>query len=115
MAAYFELKKTEKGQWMFNLKAANHQVILTSQTYGARADALNGMESVRKNAAMDTRFERKTSTQGEPYFTLMASNGQVVGKSEMYSSSTAMENGITSVKNNAPMATLKDTTAAPDR
>ena len=41
---------------------------------------------------------------GSPFFNLKATNGQVIGKSEMYSSAAACENGIESVKKNAPEA-----------
>jgi uncharacterized protein YegP (UPF0339 family) len=106
MAAQFELKKANNGQFMFNLKAANHEVILTSELYKEKQSALKGIESVRANAADDKRFERKSSKNNEPFFVLKAANGEVIGKSEMYSSATAMENGIESVKKNAPVAEL---------
>ena len=108
MAGYFELKPAAGGKFSFNLKAANHQVILTSETYTTKAAAENGIESVKKNAPDDSRYERKVAKDNSPYFVLTASNGQVVGKSEMYSSGSAMENGIASVKSNAPSATVKD-------
>jgi len=41
---------------------------------------------------------------------LTATNGETIGKSEMYSSASAMETGIASVKTNAPTATVKDLT-----
>jgi uncharacterized protein len=110
MASKFELKKTKSGKFNFNLKAANGQVILTSELYEAKSSALDGIESVKKNAAVDTRFERKTSSKNEPYFTLKAGNGQVIGMSEMYSSTSSMENGINSVKTNAPGAGVEDLT-----
>jgi uncharacterized protein YegP (UPF0339 family) len=68
----------------------------------------NGIESVRKNSQDDGQFERKTAKDGSPFFTLNATNGQVIGKSEMYSSNEAMENGITSVKKNAPDAEITE-------
>lgn len=110
MAGKFELKRSKDEKFYFNLKAANGQVILSSQRYGARADAERGIESVRSNAASPQRFERKASSSDEPYFVLKASNGQVIGQSEMYSSDSAMENGISSVQNNAPEAALSDLT-----
>jgi uncharacterized protein YegP (UPF0339 family) len=112
MAAAFELKGTDSGEFMFNLKAANGEVILTSQRYRAKSGAEDGIESVRVNAAHDERFDRRTSVAGEPYFVLKAANGQVIGTSEMYSSAAAMENGIASVKANAPGAKVKDHTGA---
>lgn len=66
--------------------------------------------SVKANAPNDAHFHRKTAKDDSPYFVLVAKNGQTLGKSEMYSSTSAMENGIASVKTNAPAATTKDLT-----
>ena len=111
MAGKFELKKSKDGQFMFNLKAANGQVILTSELYKTKPSAENGIESVRKNSAREGAFEVKANAKGEPYFILKATNNQEVGRSEYYSSTKAMENGIESVKKNAPEARVEDLTA----
>jgi uncharacterized protein YegP (UPF0339 family) len=108
MAGMFELKKSKDGQFMFNLKASNGQVILTSELYKAKPSAENGIESVRKNAVREGAFEVKANVKGEPYFILRATNGQEIGRSEYYSSTKAMENGIESVKSNAPEAKVVD-------
>jgi len=55
----FELKKTDSGKFNFNLKASNGQVIASSQMYASKESALNGIESVRKNAA-DAKFDDQT-------------------------------------------------------
>lgn len=104
----FEIKKDKSGQFRFNLKASNGQIILGSEAYTTKAACDNGIESVRKNSQEDGRYERNTAKDGSPYFNLKASNGQVIGKSEMYSSTTAMENGIASVKKNAAEASVED-------
>lgn len=111
MAGKFELKTSANGKFHFNLKAGNGQIILSSEMYETRAAAENGIESVKKNGGDEARYERRTSAKGDPYFVLKASNGQEIGRSEMYSSETALENGITSVKTNAPDATIADATA----
>jgi len=110
MAGKFEIKKTASGQFMFNLKAGNGEIILTSEQYVSKAGASNGIASVRTNSQIDSRFEERTSTGGSPYFVLKASNGEIIGRSEMYSSTSAMKNGIGSVKSNAPSATVSDLT-----
>ena len=112
MPGKFELKTGANGQFMFNLKATNGQVILTSEMYKGKDDAMAGIASVRKNAADDANFERKTSKNGEPFFSLKAANGRIIGKSETYSSVAGMEGGIASVRANAPEAKLEDLTAA---
>lgn len=106
----FELKNAKDGQFYFNLKAGNGEVILTSEMYKAKDGALNGIESVKTNAPHVERFESKTSTNGKPYFVLKAANHQVIGQSEMYSSETARDSGIKSVQTTAPSARVDDTT-----
>ncbi|MBK6594252.1 MAG: YegP family protein [Burkholderiales bacterium] len=107
MSGYFELKSAAGAQFMFNLKAGNHEVSLTSERYATKVSAENGIASVKENAVIDERFQRKVSKDNAPYFVLLAANGQTLGKSEMHSSSKAMEGGIASVKANAPGAPTK--------
>lgn len=108
MAGKFELKKTSDDQYMFNLKAGNGEIILTSERYKAKASAENGIRSVQENSPKDERYERLTSKSDQPYFTLKAGNGEVIGRSEMYSSKSACENGIESVKKNGQTTTIDD-------
>ncbi|MGJ1403995.1 YegP family protein [Sphingobacterium siyangense] len=104
----FEVKTRKNGEFQFNLKAGNGQVILSSEGYTTKANCLNGVESVKKNAQDDNKFDRKTSTNGKHYLNLKATNGQIIGTSEMYESASGMENGIESVKKNAPDATVEE-------
>jgi uncharacterized protein YegP (UPF0339 family) len=108
MAGKFEVKSTADDRYMFNLKAGNGQVILTSQTYASRQGAMDGIESVRRHATDDANYDRRTAKDDSPYFVLLASNKQEIGRSEMYSSTAAMENGVESVKKNAPDAPVAD-------
>ena len=110
MTGKFELKPAKGGKFMFNLKATNGQVILTSETYDTKKAAEKGIESVRKNATNEKRFERKTSKKSEPYFVLKASNGEPIGKSETYTDGKSVAKGIASVMRNAPEARLDDLT-----
>mgnify|MGYP000870095318 CR=1 FL=1 len=112
MPGKFEVKKATNGQYMFNLKAGNGEVILTSETYESKDGCLNGVETVRKNSAQDARFDRRTSKNGKPYFALTAGNGQDIGRSEMYESKASMEKGIRSVMRNAPEAKLVESAGA---
>jgi uncharacterized protein YegP (UPF0339 family) len=108
MSSHYELKRAANDQFMFNLKAVNGEIILTSETYKSKDAALNGIEAVKKNSPEDGQYERKTSTSSQPYFVLKAKNHEVIGRSETYSSDGAMEKGIESVKKNGPAATLND-------
>jgi len=113
MAGKFEIKAGKTGKYRFNLKASNGQIILTSEAYESRSAAVKGITSVKKNAGSDKRFERKTAKDGSPYFVIKASNGEPIGKSEMYKSTKSMENGVASVAKNAPDAPVVDADAKP--
>lgn len=106
----FIISKRTNGDYQFNLKAVNGQVILTSQGYSSKPSCESGIESVKKNAPDDSKFERNKAKDDRCYFNLKASNGQIIGTSQMYESDNGMENGIDSVKNNAPNASVEDET-----
>jgi len=110
MAGKFELFKDKAGEYRFRLKAGNGQIILASEGYKAKGSATNGVESVRKNAPNDDRYERKETKSGQFMFNLKATNGQVIGTSEQYKAVASRENGIESVKKNAPGAEVVDLT-----
>ncbi|MEN2402121.1 YegP family protein [Flavobacterium sp. MC2016-06] len=107
----FVITKRTNGEFQFNLKAGNGQTILTSEGYTTKAACFNGVESVKMNSQDDNRFDRRESSNGRPYFNLRASNGQIIGSSEMYETVSARDNGVASVKANALDAIVDDQTA----
>jgi uncharacterized protein YegP (UPF0339 family) len=110
MAGKFEVKTAKSGQTHFNLLAGNGQIILQSEMYESKASALNGVASIQKNAGMDDRYDRLVSKSGKPYFVIKAGNHQVIGQSQQYESEAGRDNGIESVKKNAPDAEVVDLT-----
>ena len=50
----YERKMAANGKAFFNLKAANHQVIGSSQMYSSEAARDNGIASVKSNGASST-------------------------------------------------------------
>lgn len=111
MAGKFELKIAKSGQFHFNLLAGNGQIIMQSEMYESKTSALNGITSIQKNAADEGRYDRLVSKANKPYFVLKAANHQVIGQSQQYESEAGRENGIESVKKNAPEAEVIDLTA----
>ncbi|MEM7182537.1 MAG: YegP family protein [Spirochaetota bacterium] len=108
MPGTFEIFKDKAGEFRFRLKATNGQIILASEGYKVKSSCKNGIESVKKNSPDDKRYDRKTTTSGKFRFNLKAGNHQVIGTSESYESEKARENGIASIKKNAPNAKLED-------
>ena len=116
----FVIKDTKTGI-KFDLKAANGEVIITSEVYKSEKSCRNGVASVAKNAAIAAiedqtvegyttekcpKFEIYTDKAGETRFRLKARNGQNIGASEGYKSMRACRNGIASVMKNAPEAQI---------
>lgn len=54
------------------------------------------------------RFHRKWDASGNPYFTLVAPNGEIVCTSESYSSVAARDKGIAAVRKYAMLAGTRD-------
>lgn len=106
----FEITKRKNGEFQFNLKASNGQIILTSEGYKAKDSCQKGIASVQKNSQDDTKFHKLNSKDGKFYFNLKATNGQIIGTSEMYETEANRNNGIASVKKHASSAEIFDLT-----
>lgn len=102
----YEINKHKDGEFQFKLKAGNGQIILSSEFFTSRDDVKNAINSVKKNVKDDKRFKRLESKTGKRYFNLTDDDDEILGTSEMYESVFEMENGIDSVKKNAPRSKL---------
>lgn len=117
----FVMKETAAGV-KFDLKATNGQVIANSEVYSSEDACLKGIESVKKNApdaAVENqtvegyaeekhpKFEIYQDKAGEYRFRLKATNGQIIATGEGYKTLASCENGVESVKKNAPDAEIE--------
>ncbi len=110
----YEIKKDKSGQFRFNLKAGNGEIILSSEAYVQKSGAMSGIESVQKNGPDESKYELRITKSDQPYFVLKAGNGQEIGHSESYSSEAACKNGMASVQKNCVSTTIKDLTEVAD-
>lgn len=108
MSGKFELYKDKAGEFRFRLKSADGQNILGSEGYKAKRSCVNGIESVKKNATNDNRFQRKQGETGKFSFNVKAGNNQVIGTSQSFDTAEARDSGIDSVKSTAPEAPIDD-------
>lgn len=106
----FVITKRVNGEYQFNLKAGNGEIILTSEGYNQKASCHKGITSVKVNSQDDSKYDRRVAKNDKDYFVLKAGNGEIIGKSQYYASKSSMETGIASVKHNAPDAELVDET-----
>ncbi len=106
----FQIFTGQDDQFYFRLRAKNGEIILQSEGYEANGGCQNGIDSVKTNAPVDERYKRAMSVNDKWYFALKAVNHETIGMSEMYESNQGRENGIESVKENAPISPIEDTT-----
>lgn len=117
----FVVKEVKSGI-KFDLKATNGEIIASSGVYKSEAGCNKGIESVRTNSMIakvedqtvenfevlkNPKFELYLDNAGEYRFRLKATNGQIIAFGEGYKTKKACENGINSVKKNAPEATVE--------
>jgi len=102
----FHVRPDATGEFRFHLVAANGEEILGSEGYTARASCLKGIESVKRHAEDADAYERTISASGRYHFNLRAKNGEVIGNSQSYGTSEAMEKGIGAVMRIAPDAAV---------
>lgn len=100
----------------FDLKAANGEVIATSELYDALPGCISGVESLRKNAPTahledqtapggtvpNPKFQLYRDKRGNYRFRLRARNGKIIAVSQPYATHAACLGGVESVRENAP-------------
>lgn len=101
----------------------NAEVMVWSESYTAKASAQNCIDSLKANApgaeTADTtngesgsgyHWEIKGSSDGQFYVTFVASNGEIMVRSETYTAKASATNCIDSCKKNMPDAETVDET-----
>ena len=119
----FVISKTKNGEFTFNLKAGNGEVILTaSESYTSMSGCQGGIASVQKYALAHVedqtvegfeelthpKFEVYKDKAGEFRFRLKARNGENIRNSEGYKRKDSCMKGIASVGKNAPDAKIEE-------
>ena len=116
----FIVRRTNTGV-KFDLKAANGEVIASSEVYTTERACRKGIQSVMNNcigeiedqtvenytALKNPKFEIYTDNAGEYRFRLKAKNGQIIAASEGYKKKSSCLNGIESIRKNAPGSTVE--------
>lgn len=111
----FVISETVTG-YKFDLRAANGEIIAVSEVYKTRAACQKGIDAVITCALTapvaemavitklppNPRFELFSDKSGSFRFRLRAKNGKIIAVSQGYSTAAACQNGIKSVRENAP-------------
>jgi uncharacterized protein YegP (UPF0339 family) len=83
--ARFQTFKGADHKSYFHLRAKNGEVLLQSQGYLHAASAIAGIASVREHGKIAAQFSLLEAADGQWYFTLKSTNGEVIARGETYS------------------------------
>jgi uncharacterized protein YegP (UPF0339 family) len=108
--ASYTIRKTAGDQFYFTLSGGGEEIILVSRMYKTKADAEEGIVTVRLNSRDDDRYLRKGTKDNKFYFVLCAENGERIGKSEIYSTSISLDAGLFAVHRCGLFAPINDVT-----
>lgn len=120
--ANYDLNDAADGEAYFNIVAQNHEIIATSEMYVSMSNASRGVDTAAALVAKVSRqdsapqasahFELFKGIDGQRYFHIRSTNGEVVLQSEGYASTTGAKNGVASVHTNGGMASNYEILAA---
>lgn len=108
MRGWFVLTDNGYPQYYFVLKAINDETILSSGIYASKTAALHGIAFIQANCHLDEHYEHRVSARGSHYFVLKGNDGEIVGTSQLYTSTFSREIGLSMVKLSGHTATIID-------
>jgi hypothetical protein len=97
-SAHFETFIGADGNHYFELVAKSGEIVLRSEGYTTREAARSGIDAVTRYGASKSQFDMRVAKNGEHYFTILASNGEIVAVSETYTTKTSAERAARNVR-----------------
>jgi uncharacterized protein len=94
----FETFQGKNGRFYFRLVAGNSQIVLQSQAYARKQNAQKGADAVLRHGADEQRFEHRVARNGQFYFVVKSTNGEIIGASETYVTKYNAERGARAVR-----------------
>ncbi|MCQ8181202.1 DUF1508 domain-containing protein [Methylomonas sp. SURF-1] len=111
MPATFELKTNDDNQYFFHFLNGKGELILMSADYGNKDEALEAIKEVRTGSLMSHQIAAGKVPEGDTFFVIKDTKGDIIVKSVLYSSAMVFDNALHTVKDNACVAEIVDLTA----
>jgi hypothetical protein len=96
----FVIKKAVDDQYYFVLQAKNNRVLIVSELYVSKSNALRGCHALKRAVAYEIRIAKLDDGKRQYYFVFKADNGEIVGTSELYKRKSNLLKGIKSALRN---------------
>lgn len=107
--SYFVIEKSKvNSQFYFRFNAANHEQILSGESYVSKQGCQGGIDAVKRLAPNDSNY-RRSDVAGNYRFNIVSGNNEIVAESsEGYVARASREHAIGIVKRDAPTAPVYD-------
>jgi uncharacterized protein YegP (UPF0339 family) len=92
--SHFLRYKDKSGEFRFNVKDNENNIILKSEGYSTAQMRNKGINSLKNNGKLEDAYNRETSVDYRYYFNVKATNGEIIATSILYSSQTARDRAI---------------------
>ena len=112
MSSSFILKKDLNDEYYFHFVDANNEIVLLSARYPDKDSAETAIKDVKLNSLMSQQLAGGKTPDGEMFFVIKGSDGDILVKSALYTSQMKMDNALHCVKDNACVADINDLSAA---
>jgi uncharacterized protein YegP (UPF0339 family) len=107
MTGYYQFIEGHRGNFMFALRAGNHETILESGVYWSRQATLDAIVTARSCSQDQRHFVPREGADGSHYFELRDASGKLLGRSVGCSTRGGLAAGMASVRRNAPSTTFR--------
>lgn len=106
MSSRFLIKQKDAQEYFFNFVDQEDEVILLSAKYTDKDSLLKAIEDVKLNSLMSQQLAAGKTPDGEQFFAIKGSDGNILTKSVLYTSQMLMDNALHCVKDNACIAEI---------
>lgn len=110
MPAVFELKSNSDDQYFFHFLDSQGELVLMSGEYPDKESAEQAIKDVRVGSLMSNQIAASKVPEGETFFMIKDTAGDILVKSVLYSSQMVFDNALHTVKDNACIAEINDLT-----
>lgn len=110
MAASFELKTNDDGQYFFNFLNGQGELLMMSAEYPDKQQAEQAIKEVKVGSLMSNQIAAGSVPEGSTFFVIKDTGGDILVKSILFSSRMLFDNALHSVKDNACIADINDLT-----
>lgn len=107
---HFEIFFSKEQEFYFRLRDKNSTTLLVSEGYTTKANAIKGIHSIKKNAPRIEKLIPRESENGKYFYVIKAGNGQVIGKSSLYTTDKLRNSAMKKVREQSPEADILDFT-----